>query len=54
MWIIVHYICRRVIHNLWLVESADVELQIWRANFKVICDFLTVQSSYTEQCLRLS
>ena len=29
----------KVLHSLWLVESADAELWIQRAGYKVICRF---------------
>ena len=31
-----------VLHSLLLVDSADAELQIWRAHSKIVCRFLTV------------
>ena len=30
-----------VLHNPRLLESADVERQTWRADYDVICEFLT-------------
>ena len=35
-------ICTIVQHNLWLVESLDMELQIQTADYKVVHQFLTV------------
>ena len=42
MWIFVT-VTTTVLHHLWLVESTNVELWIWRANCKVICGFLTAE-----------
>lgn len=33
-----------VLHDLQLVESVNVEPQIWRDDYKIISKFLTVQA----------
>ena len=38
-WIFFQKICIILPHDPRLVESMDVELQIWRAEYKVICGF---------------
>ena len=35
-------ICSVVLHDPWLVESADMESWIWRTSFKVIPEYLAV------------
>ena len=32
----------KVLHSLWFVEPVDAELWIQRADYKVICRFLTM------------
>ena len=38
-----HQTCTIVLGDPWLVDSADVELRIWRADYKVYSQFLTVR-----------
>ena len=34
-----------VLHDRWLVESLDAELQIWKADYKVIMNFQLLRAS---------
>lgn len=36
-----HYVWAAVLNDLWVVESTDVELHVWRADWNVIHGFST-------------
>ena len=38
-WIVFHQKCTTVLHKPWMVDSADVEPQIQKANYTVVCRF---------------